>query len=155
MLTCGILVFAGLLAGVVIAIKTGEKPGTGPSANAAAADRTEAGARQTAQAELDAYAAGDWQGAWDLWTKAGKAAISRNDYQRLHTECETVTGIPFEVKTVRLEGPDRAVFTGERASFQFTYELHFEDGHWRYQPEAKSLADYAKGVDALIAACKK
>lgn len=41
--------------------------------------KTAEAAKTLAQKEFDTYAAGDWKGAWDLWTAEGKAAISRDE----------------------------------------------------------------------------
>ncbi|OKI49892.1 hypothetical protein [Micromonospora sp. CB01531] len=103
------------------------------------------------QKEFDAYAAGDWKGAWDLWTKEGKTAITRDEYARLHTECKTITGLTFEITNARLEGEDKAVVNFKRSIVAGMSEIRYEDGQWRYQPDADSMADYAKGVDKVIA----
>ena len=113
--------------------------------------RTLDAAKALAQREGDAYAAGDWAGAWDLFTKAGKAAISRADYVRLHTTCKTLTGPAMTVKLIRAEGPDKAVVVYERLGFTFSYTLVYEDGQWRFQPDDEAMAGYAMGVDKLIA----
>ncbi|NJC69133.1 hypothetical protein HC031_05285 [Planosporangium thailandense] len=112
-------------------------------------------AKAAAQREFDLYAAGDWAGAWDLWTKAGKAAFSRSDYSRLHTECKTLTGLTFEITNARLENDTTAVVAYKRSIAAGTANMMYEDGGWRYQPDASSMADYAKGVDKLIADSKQ
>lgn len=117
-------------------------------------DRSEAAARKTAQAASDAYAAGDWAGAWDYKSKQAKAAISRADYERWLVGCDKLSGPKFEIKTVRVEG-DKATVTTERLGIALTDHYVFEDHAWRLAPDAAALASYAKGVDALIAECKK
>jgi hypothetical protein len=136
----------------------GGNSAVGATSSVAAASPTSAGqpqtieaARAAAQAELDAYAAGDWKGAWDLWTKTGKAAISRDDYARLHVTCKTQTGITFEITTMRLESPSVAVVNWKRLIVVGSHEMHYEDGQWRFQPDAAAMADYAKGIDKIIA----
>ncbi|GAA0318535.1 hypothetical protein GCM10010151_05480 [Actinoallomurus spadix] len=48
--------------------------------------------------EFDSYAAGDYGAAWDLWTAAGKRAISRANYVKLFTLCpEIAQGVRFEI----------------------------------------------------------
>jgi hypothetical protein len=125
-----------------------------PHVTSSVDDRSADAATRAANAELTAYAAGDWRGAWDLWTAAGKQAISRTDYQRYHTECQTITGIPFQIKTLRLEGDSEAVLVVERQGVQFSYSFFYEDHAWRFQPDTDAMASYAKGVDKLIAECK-
>ncbi len=124
---------------------------TSVSPSPAEEPRTAVAAQTAAQRSFDAFAAGDWAGAWDEWNGAGKAAFSREDYVRLHTTCKTLTGLPFKIKTARLEGADKAVVQAERASFAFAYEMTYEEGRWRFQPDADAMADYRLGVDALIA----
>ncbi|MFI7075417.1 hypothetical protein [Micromonospora sediminicola] len=113
--------------------------------------KTVEAAKALAQKEYDTYAAGDWKGAWDLWTNEGKAAITRDEYARLHTECKTITGLTFEITGARLEGEDTAVVNFKRSIAAGMSEIRYEDGQWRYQPDAESMADYAKGVDKVIA----
>ncbi|WP_328414493.1 hypothetical protein OG470_20300 [Micromonospora sp. NBC_00389] len=130
-----------------------------PAASGAAAAETKAAtepktvdaAKALAQREFDTYASGDWKGAWDLWTSVGKAAISRDEYARLNAECKTITGLTFEITTARLEGEDTAIVNYKRSIVAGTSEIRYVDGQWRYQPDAESMADYAKGVDKVIA----
>lgn len=125
-----------------------------PAATAAAEPKTVEAAKVAAQAEFDAYAAGDWAGAWDLYNAAGQAAISRADYVRLHTECKVITGPAFVIKSARLEGTDKAVVNVSRLNVLFSYTMTYEGGHWRYQPDDDAMRDYARGVDATIASEK-
>lgn len=117
----------------------------------AAEPRTADAARAAAQREFDAYAAGDWAGAWDLWTAAGKQAMPRADYVRLHTECKTLTGLTFEITGARLEGESKAIVTWKRSIAAGTATMVYEGGAWRYQPDPEAMAGYAKGIDKLIA----
>ena len=120
----------------------------------AAQPQTVDAAKAAAQAEFDAYAAGDWQGTWDLWTAEGKAVISRNDYAKYHDTCKTITGLPFEITNARLEGTDTAIVTYKRATFSGKGEMRYEDGAWRWQPDAEDMAGYREGVDKMIADAK-
>lgn len=115
-------------------------------------EKTESDARKVAEKELEAYAAGDWCAAWELWTDEGKASISCEDFARLEEECGAITGIPFTIKDVRVKG-DVATIRVERAGFLGTYELLWEEGEWRWQPDEQSLADYERGVDELVKEC--
>lgn len=118
--------------------------------------KTADAARAAAQASLDAYSAGDWKGSWDTWTGSAKKVVSRDDYARYHDQCDNaITGPAFKITSIRLEAPDHAVVTADRLSFKFTYDVMYEDGHWRFQPGKDTISDFNKGVDALIAACKK
>ena len=112
-------------------------------------------AKAVAQEEADRYASDDYAGAWDLWTKEGQAAISRDDYVKFHEECPGA-GVPYKVAAIRSDGDNAAVvrLTVGGSSIAFSYRLLFEDGSWRWQPSDSDLADYAKGMDGLIAAAK-
>lgn len=130
------------------------QPGTSndvPVTTAPAAEpKTVEAAKAAAQKEFDLFAAGDWGGTWDLWTSAGKAAISRDEYIRLHTECQTISGVTFEITNVRLEGADKATVTYKRLIAAGTGTMVYEDGAWRWQPQPDDMKDYAKGVDAVL-----
>lgn len=143
-------VLAGCGGGGGPATGEGHRPGKASSAE----PKTAAAARSAAQDEFGAFASGDWVGAWDLYDKAGQKAISRTDYVRLHTECKPVTGVPFVIKSVRLESPTKAIVDTSRSSFLASYTMVYESGHWLFQPDTDTLASYAKGVDAAVAAEK-
>jgi len=142
---------ASTVAGGAQPSSTSAPPTSPVSAPPSAEPRTLDAAKAAAQHEFDAYAAGDWAGAWDLWTAAGKAAMSRADYVRLHTECKTLTGIVFEITGARLEGESRAVVTWKRSIAAGKTTMLYEGGGWRYQPDAEAMAGYDKGIDKLTA----
>lgn len=120
------------------------------TASTAAAPKTVEAARAVATEEAAAASSGDWAGAWGLWSAAGKKAISRADYVRLHTECKTITGVPLTVDNVRLEGDTAAVVRISWMGFAFSYTEVYESGQWRWQSNPDDTADYALGVKALI-----
>lgn len=142
---------AGLLIGVVYGIKASGQPAATDSPTT-----PEAAARTALQAQLDAYAAGDYGAAWDLWSDSGKKAISRADYLKWKAACKDklVTGPKFEIKTLRIED-GIAIATVERLGIAFTYRLRQEANSWRFIPDDDAMAEYAQGVDALVASCKK
>ncbi len=118
------------------------------SASPTAQPKTMAEASRVAQQEADAFAAGDWGGAWDLWTDAGKRAVSRADYIRYHTTC-TQPGVPVTVVNVRPEGANQAVVQYKTLGLRFAVTLSYANGRWQYAPPDPGR--YAAGVDALIA----
>jgi hypothetical protein len=83
------------------------------------------------------------------WTLQAKRAFSRRDYVALHTRCKTLTGIPFKIQAVRVEG-DTATVRLERASLLFAYTLRYVGGRWYFQPDAENRADYALGLERLV-----
>src|ERR1700753_254823 len=64
-----------------------------PATAAAAPDsggaepKTVDGARAAAQTVFDRFSGGDFAGAWDMYTQAGKQAISQADYVELNNVC--------------------------------------------------------------------
>jgi len=156
-LIAGIATFALALAGCSskpTIVSGGPIHTVGPLAAAtptpSAQPKTADAAKVAAQLEVDRYAAGDFGGAWDLWAASAKTLISRDDYKKLLATCVPITGLPFTVKEARLED-GKAIVNVERASFQFTYTMEYENGAWRFEPDAESIAGYKKGVDKLIA----
>ena len=107
-----------------------------------------------AREESARYSSKDYAGAWDLWTKAGKATLSRTDYEKYHAVCGG-GGAPLEVKGVRLETPTEAVVRIGVGNFTSSYMPRYEDGQWRWQPTAEDMADYRLGVQQMIAKGKK
>lgn len=125
-------------------------PGSTTSAAPAstAEPKTAAAVKAMAQEEADRYSAGDWEGAWELWTAEGKAAVTAQDYARYHNTC-TAPGIPLKVVDVRVSG-DVATIRLEALGFQLAYKAKYEGGAWRWQPNASDLLDYRGGVDKMI-----
>jgi hypothetical protein len=81
----------------------------------------------------------------------GRRGCGTWDYVTLHTTCKTLTGLKFTITAARLEGADRAVIRADRGGLAFTYEMRYENGRWRFQPDAEAMADYRLGLTALIA----
>ena len=112
--------------------------------------RTEAQVRTIAQQEYDAYSAGRWDQAWDLWTTEGKAAFSQADYLKLRHTCPPTPGTAFAISAVLVNGDHASVRT-EHGGAVFSSDFVYQDGQWRYQPPAANMADYRAGVDKAIA----
>ncbi len=110
--------------------------------------KTATAVKAMAQEEADRYSAGDWEGAWELWTAEGKAAVTAEDYARFHDTCST-SGVPLKVVNVRVQG-DVATIRIEALGFQQAYKAKYENGAWRWQPNASDLRDYRGGVDKMI-----
>lgn len=123
-------------------------PGTsGAAAPATAAGkaepRTEAGVRKAAGEEFDSYASGDYGAAWDLFTAAGKKAISRSDYRHLFELCPlAANGVRFQIEKVTMDSDREAHVRATRLIAVFTYQFVYESGHWRFVPTAESMRDY-------------
>lgn len=128
---------------------SGAPPAASPT-RPAAQPKTEAAVRTAAQDEFDAYAAGEYGEAWDLWTAASQRLIPRADYEKLHELCPAVTGLRFMVEKVKVSG-DTAKVRVSRSIAVFSYTFLYEEGQWRFVPDKDALADYRYARKAGIA----
>jgi len=128
------------------------------SAGNAAADgpqpKTIEGAKIAAQTVFDRFSGGDFAGAWDMYTAAGKRAISKADYVKLNTACSR-QGLAIQLTSARMEGTDKAVVIARQLVAAQSYTMVYETGSWKLEPAEEGLALYAKGADKAIAAQKK
>jgi hypothetical protein len=116
---------------------------------------SEAALRAVAKEEFDAYAAGQYGQAWDVWTAHGKGEITRADYEKLHAECKDLgAGVPLKIESMSITGTTASVRVS-RLGFLAAYTFDWENGAWRFEPTAQGAADYALGVDALVAKMKR
>jgi len=131
-----------------------------PAGNAAAAapggpeSKTIDGARAAAQTVFDRFSGGDFAGAWDMYTAAGKAAISKEDYVKLNQACSR-KGLAIQLTSARMEGTDKAIVIAKQLVAAQSYTMVYENNSWKLQPAAEGLALYKLGADKAIAAQKK
>ena len=131
-----------------------------PAGNAAAAaaggpePKTIDGAKIAAQTVFDRFSGGDFAGAWDMYTDAGKKAITKADYVKLNTACSR-KGLAITLSSARMEGADRAVVIAKQLVAAQSYTMVYEKDSWKLEPAKEGLALYAKGADKAIAAQKK
>jgi len=131
-----------------------------PAGNAAAAaaggpqPKTIEGAKVAAQTVFDRFSGGDFAGAWDMYTDAGKKAITKADYVKLNTACSR-KGLAITLSSARMEGADRAVVIAKQLVAAQSYTMVYEKDSWKLEPAKEGLALYAKGADKAIAAQKK
>lgn len=129
-----------------------DQPGTAPAVTTPAAQpQTADGAKAAAELVFSRFGGGDYAGAWDLYTAAGKAAIKREDYVAFQEECHT-PGVVVEAADARLEDAVTAVVTGKALGFAQSYEMRYEGGRWLLQPEADTMKSFAGGAESAIAA---
>ncbi|REF00285.1 hypothetical protein [Thermomonospora umbrina] len=136
-------------------------PSSAPTAETprvTAQPRTEAALRLVAEEEFETYASGDYGGAWDLWTAAGKKLISRADYERLFELCPAIVeGVPFKIEKVRVSGT-AGVVRASRSIAILSFKFAYEHGQWRYVPDRSAVADYQRlrkiGMQKFVAARK-
>ena len=131
-----------------------------PAGNAAAAagsgpeQQTLDGAKQAAQTVFDRFSGGDFAGAWEMYTSAGKQAISKDDYVKLNTACSR-KGLAIQLTSARMEGTDRAVVIAKQLVAAQSYTMVYESGAWKLEPAKEGLALYKMGAAKAIAAQKK
>jgi hypothetical protein len=131
-----------------------------PAGNAAAAadtgpeSKTVEGAKSAAQTMFDRFSGGDFAGAWDMYTAAGKASISQEDYVKLNEACSR-KGIAIQLTSARLDGPDKAVVIAKQLVAAQSYTMAYENGSWKLSPAPAGLALYKLGAVRAIAAQKK
>lgn len=128
-----------------------------PAASAPAQPQTEEAVREAAQEHVDAYVSGDYAGAWESWSNSAKKVLDQAGYVRLNELCpQLAEGVPMKVDAVRLNAAKTvAVVRFERLGFKFSYKYLYEDGRWRFQPDAETIADYRLGAEALAAKRKR
>jgi hypothetical protein len=113
--------------------------------------RTVAAAR-AAQEAIDRQLSGDYTGAWETYTAAGKAAISKADFVRLQTACPPKSlNQRARVVDARLEDPNTAVVRVNLGGNIVARTLRYEGGTWLIEPSGGAMADFKLGVDQAIA----
>jgi hypothetical protein len=131
-----------------------------PAGNAAAAaaggpePKTIDGAKLAAQTVFDRFSGGDFAGAWDMYTSAGKQAISKDDYVKLNQACSR-KGLAITLTSARMEGTDKAIVIAKQLVAAQSYTMLYENDGWKLEPAAEGLALYKMGAVKAIAAQKK
>ena len=150
-----------LLAAATLALSsacTGDGAAPADGAAQAAAGGPEAktieGARSAAQTVFDRFAGGDFAGAWEMYSVAGKQSISRDDYVKLNQACSR-KGLAIQLTSARLAAPDRAVVIAKQLEAAQSYTMVYETDAWRLEPAQEGLALYKQGAAKAIAAQKK
>jgi hypothetical protein len=131
-----------------------------PAGNAAAAaaagpePKTIDGAKASAQTVFDRFSGGDFAGAWDMYTAAGKKSISKDDYVKLNSVCSR-KGLAIQLTSARMDGPDRAIVIAKQLVAAQSYTMQYEGDAWKLAPAKEGLALYSQGAVKAIAAQKK
>jgi len=131
-----------------------------PAGNSAAAaaggpePKTIDGAKAAAQTVFDRFSGGDFAGAWDMYTAAGKKAISKDDYVKLNAVCSR-KGLAIQLTSARMDGPDRAVVIAKQLVAAQSYTMQYEGNAWKLAPAKEGLALYSQGAVRAIAAQRK
>ena len=131
-----------------------------PAGNAAAAaaggpePKTIDGARAAAQTVFDRFSGGDFAGAWEMYTVAGKKAITKDDYVKLNQTCSR-KGLAIQLTSARMDGPDKAIVIAKQLVAAQSYTMQYEQNAWKLAPAKEGLALYSQGAAKAIAAQRK
>jgi hypothetical protein len=128
-------------------------PTATPTPTVAAQAKTVEAVTAAAQEAFDRYVAGDFAGTWQMYTAAGRAAVTQADYVRLSTACPGLQHTKVTIAKVRIEG-DKATVRIELGQMADSYILDYQGGQWLIEPSAFALAEYKQGIDKAIAARK-
>ena len=153
----GALALTAAAALTLVSACSGDDEPAGTAAQAAPAgpeSKTIDGARAAAQTVFDRFAGGDFAGAWDMYTAAGKAAISKADYVKLNEACSR-KGLAITLSSARMDGPDTAIVIAKQLVATQSYTMKYENDAWRLEPAKEGLALYKLGAAKAIAAQKK
>src|SRR5690242_5412437 len=110
-----------------------------PAGNVAAAaaggpqPKTIEGAKAAAQTVFDRFSGGDFAGAWDMYTAAGKKAVSKDDYVKLNTACSR-KGLAITLSSARMDGADKAVVIAKQLVAAQSYTMVYEADSWKLEP---------------------
>ncbi|MEU4688395.1 hypothetical protein [Actinoplanes sp. NPDC023714] len=143
--------------GITSACSSDSDEAAGNAAAAAASGpepKTVDGAKAAAQTVFDRFSGGDFAGAWELYTSAGKQAISKDDYIKLNEACSR-KGLAIQLTSARMEGTDKAIVIAKQLVAAQSYTMVYEKDAWKLEPAKEGLALYKLGAAKAIAAQKK
>ncbi len=150
----GLALAAVAVLGVTSACSDDDAPAAGAAAAGGPEPKTIDGAKAAAQTVFDRFSGGDFAGAWELYTAAGKQAISKDDYVKLNQACSR-KGLAIQLTSARMEGTDKAIVIAKQLVAAQSYTMVYEQGGWKLEPAAEGLALYKMGAVKAIAAQKK
>ena len=153
----GALALTAAAALTLVTACSGDDEPAGTAAQAAAAGpepKNIDGARAAAQTVFDRFAGGDFAGAWDMYTAAGKSAISKDDYVKLNQACSR-KGLAIQLTSARMDGADHAIVIAKQLVATQSYTMVYENNGWKLEPAKEGLALYKLGAAKAIAAQKK
>jgi len=142
-----VMLVTGLLMAVWLA---GCSARSGPASPAGTAGPQGAQAEAVADQEFGLLAAGDWPGAWKLWTDSAKHVLSESAYVRLNTECRPRLGVPYVIWQAQRTGATTVLVRWTRGTARGSNAMLYQQGGWKYAPSAADLAAYQRGIGQLV-----
>ncbi|HEU5109624.1 MAG TPA: hypothetical protein VFT95_13865 [Micromonosporaceae bacterium] len=95
--------------------------------------------------------AGNWAGAWALWTEMAKKSVPRADFLAVNKACPAALRKAYKLQDVRPVNTQLIELTYRRDDNVHRAVLRAAGGGWQFEPDAATLVEYANGVDAAIA----
>ena len=122
-------------------------PSDRPTVEVTAQPQDAASAQVTAEQVFDNLTAGDWAGAWDLWTDSAKEAITKDAYVDLVSTCTAQQGdyvvtavTPVDASTATIKWTHTP--TGSTAGQTGTSTVRYQSGAWKFEPDPAALTAY-------------
>lgn len=103
-----------------------------------------------ARQEFGLLSGGGWAQAWDLWTASAQRTVPQAEFVRVNTACRPAIGVPYVIDSGTVTDPTTVRITWHRADVTGSNSLLYQSGHWRFAPDAGTVADYRLGADRLI-----
>jgi hypothetical protein len=134
---------------------TPSSPG-GPTRPAATPTRTPVNvnvgaALEVSTKEFKLLTAGDWAGAWALWTSSARQQVPRDDFVAVNKACPAMLRQGYKLQDVQPINTELIELTYRRGDNVHHGSLQAAGGGWRFEPDARTLVEYVNGADAAIA----
>jgi hypothetical protein len=149
-----VMLFTGLLAAVWLAGCSARSGPAPPAGTAGPQGPQGAQAEAVADQEFGLLAAGDWPGAWKLWTDSAKHVLGESAYVRLNTECQPRLGVPYVIWQAQRTGATTVLVRWTRGPARGSNAMVYQQGAWKFAPSAADLAAYQRGVGQLATTLK-
>jgi hypothetical protein len=101
--------------------------------------------------EFQLLTAGDWAGAWALWTSSAQQQVPRDAFVAVNRACPAMLRQVYKLQDVQPINTELIELTYRRADNVHHGSLQAAGGGWRFEPDAKTLVEYVNGADAAIA----
>lgn len=108
-------------------------------------------AQAVAEQEFRLLTAGDWQGAWNLWTGIAKQDFSQAAFVQLNQQCQPQGEGPYTILRAARISPATVRVGWRRGPESGTNNMILEHGAWRFSPSLAQLEEYHLGVTKLVA----
>jgi len=101
--------------------------------------------------EFKLLTAGDWAGAWALWTESARRQVPRDAFVAVNKACPATLRQVYKLQDVRPINTELVELTYRRGENVHHGSLQAAGGGWRFEPDARTLVEYVNGTDDAIA----